>query len=98
MRRRTKRLIGAVVVVGAIAAGGAAYTAASSIPNTVVGYASATISGANATNMKYDLNARRKRSNGDLGVHRGSNRGHGQAAVQPLDNLSACAVQTDTIR
>ena len=38
MQRKTKRIIGAFVVIAAIAAGGAAFTASNTVPNTVAGY------------------------------------------------------------
>jgi hypothetical protein len=37
MQRRTRRIIGVVAVVGALAAGGAAFTAANVVPDTVAG-------------------------------------------------------------
>jgi hypothetical protein len=57
MQRRTKRIIGAIVVIAAIAAGGAAFTASNTVPNTVAGYGTSNISGATVTAMHYTLNA-----------------------------------------
>ena len=57
MQRRTKRIIGAIVVIAAIAAGGAAFTASNTVPDTVAGYGTSNISGATVTAMHYTLNA-----------------------------------------
>ena len=59
MKRRTKRIIGAIVVIAAIAAGGAAFTAGNTVPDTVAGYGTSNITGATVTALHYTLNARR---------------------------------------
>ncbi|MHB1568852.1 MAG: hypothetical protein ACYC0H_06575 [Solirubrobacteraceae bacterium] len=56
MHRLTRRLIVVAVIVGALAAGGAAFTASNTIPNSVAGYGTSNISGATATDIKYTLN------------------------------------------
>ena len=56
MQRKTKRIIGAFVVIAAIAAGGAAFTASNTVPATVAGYGTSNISGATVTAMHYTLN------------------------------------------
>lgn len=56
MRNPTK-IIAAVAVAGAVAASGSAFTASNTVPNTVAGYGTSTISGATATSLKYTLNA-----------------------------------------
>ena len=53
MQRKTRKIIGAVAVIGALAAGGAAFTSSSSLPNTIAGVASSTITGANANSLTY---------------------------------------------
>jgi hypothetical protein len=55
--RKTKRVIGAIAVIAAIAAGGAAFTASNTVPDTVAGYGTSNISGATVTAMHYTLNA-----------------------------------------
>jgi hypothetical protein len=56
MRSKTSRIIAAVVVIGAVAAGGAAFTASSGLPATATaGYDTSTVSGATATNLHYVL-------------------------------------------
>jgi hypothetical protein len=54
---KTSRIIAGIAVIGAVAAGGAVFTATSSVPNTVAGYATSAISGANATSLDYTLSA-----------------------------------------
>ena len=55
--RNLHKLLGAVAVAGIVAAGGSAFTAANTVPNTVAGYGTSTITGATATSLKYTLNA-----------------------------------------
>ncbi|MGZ4185331.1 MAG: hypothetical protein ACXVUE_10860 [Solirubrobacteraceae bacterium] len=57
MQRKTKRIIGAIAVIAAIAAGGAAFTASNTVPDTVAGYGTSNITGATVTAMHYTLNA-----------------------------------------
>jgi hypothetical protein len=57
MQRKTKRIIGAIAVIAAIAAGGAAFTASNTVPNTVAGYGTSNITGATVTAMHYTLTA-----------------------------------------
>lgn len=57
MHRITRRLVLAVVLVGALAAGGAAFTASNSLPATTAGYGSSSITGATATDIAYTLSA-----------------------------------------
>jgi hypothetical protein len=57
MQRRTKRIIGAIAVIAAIAAGGAAFTASNTVPDTVAGYGTSNITGATVTALHYTLNA-----------------------------------------
>jgi hypothetical protein len=49
-------MIGAIAVIAALAAGGAAFTASNTLPASVAGYGSSTISGATATSLDYTLN------------------------------------------
>jgi len=59
MKRNKKRIIAAVAVIVALAAGGAAYTAAidtTALPNgTTAGYAAITVNGATLTDANYTL-------------------------------------------
>lgn len=54
--RNNKKTLAALAVVGVVAAGGSAFTASNTVPDTVAGYGSSTISGATATSLKYTLN------------------------------------------
>jgi hypothetical protein len=57
MRHKTRSIFGAVAVVAALSAGGAAFTASSTVPASVAGYGTSTISGATATALNYTLAA-----------------------------------------
>jgi hypothetical protein len=57
MKSKTKKIILAVAVIGAVAAGGVAFTASNSIPNSVAGYGTSTVSGADATSVVHTLSA-----------------------------------------
>lgn len=57
MQRKTKKLILALVVIGAVAAGGAAFTAANTVDPSVAGFGSATVTGANANVIHHILSA-----------------------------------------
>lgn len=58
MKRNKKRIIAAVAVISALAAGGAAFTAANVIPPSTVGYGTSQITGATATDVTYKMNAK----------------------------------------
>ncbi len=58
MRFKTTRLIASVAVIGAVAAGGAAFTAGTGQPTSqVVGYGSTTVTGGDITAISYQLSA-----------------------------------------
>ena len=46
-----------LVVIGAIAAGGAAFTASNTVPATTAGYGTSSIAGATATDIAYGLSS-----------------------------------------
>ena len=52
---KSKRISGAVVAVAALAASGAAFTASNTVPDSVAGYGSGTISGATMKSVEYTL-------------------------------------------
>ena len=54
MRTSTK-VIGSLALLGVVAAG-SAFTASNTVPDSVAGYGSSTISGATATSLNYTLN------------------------------------------
>jgi hypothetical protein len=55
MKGKTKKIVLAVAVIGAIAAGGVAFTEANVVPDSVAGYDNTTITGATATAVNYTL-------------------------------------------
>jgi hypothetical protein len=58
MKGKTKKIVLAVAVIGAIAAGGVAFTQANTLPaTTTAGYGTVTVSGADITDVHYTLDA-----------------------------------------
>lgn len=56
--KKTTRIAAAIAVIGAVAAGGAAFTDTTNQPaNQALGYGSTTISGGNITGISYQLSA-----------------------------------------
>ena len=62
MHRISRRMVAVLVVIGAIAAGGAAFTASNTVPDTTAGYGTSTITGATATDIAYGLRPTAPRS------------------------------------
>ena len=52
MQRKTKKIVLALVVIGVVAAGGAAFTAANTVPTHVAGYGTSVVTGAIATRLR----------------------------------------------
>ncbi len=57
MKRKSRRIVAALVLIGALAAGGAAFTASNTLPNTTAGYGTSTITGATASKIAYTLSS-----------------------------------------
>jgi hypothetical protein len=57
MKGKTKKIVLAVAVIGAIAAGGVAFTDANVVPDSMAGYKDTTVSGATATAVNYTLSS-----------------------------------------
>jgi hypothetical protein len=57
MQRRTRRLIGAVALIAALAAGGAAYTASNTLSTSVAGYGNVTVTGDDVSDISNVLSA-----------------------------------------
>jgi hypothetical protein len=53
MKRKPLSILAGLAVVGALAAGGAAFTASNTIPNTTMGFGTSNITGATATSLTY---------------------------------------------
>jgi uncharacterized protein YdeI (BOF family) len=56
MRRNTKKIVVAIAAIAALAAGGAAFTASNTVPNTTAGYGTSTVTGATVKSIHYTLN------------------------------------------
>jgi hypothetical protein len=57
MRSKTSKIVAALAVAGVVAAGGSAFTASNTIPDSVAGYGTSNITGATATSLDYTLSA-----------------------------------------
>jgi hypothetical protein len=57
MKRKPRSILIALVVIGALAAGGAAFTASNTIPDTTMGFGTSNITGATATSLTYTRTA-----------------------------------------
>jgi hypothetical protein len=57
MQRKTKKIVLALVVIGVVAAGGAAFTAANTVPSSVAGYGANTVTGATLSFVHHNLSA-----------------------------------------
>jgi hypothetical protein len=55
MKGKTKKIVLAVAVIGAIAAGGAAFTAANTVPDSVAGYGTSTVTGTTVSAIHHNL-------------------------------------------
>src|SRR3954451_23276498 len=56
MKGKTKKIVLAVAVIGAIAAGGVAFTASNTVPATTAGYGTSAITGATVDSISYTTN------------------------------------------
>ena len=92
MQRKTKRIIGAIAVIAAIAAGGAAFTASNSVPDTVAGYGTSNITGATVTAMHYTLNDTGTEITDASLTFQGDQTGNTVKAGFGTDNLTTCTV------
>jgi hypothetical protein len=57
MQRKTKKIVLALVVIGVVAAGGAAFTAANTVPSHAVGYGQTVVTGAVVSAIDHTLSA-----------------------------------------
>jgi hypothetical protein len=57
MRFKTTRIVAAIAVIGAVAAGGAAFTASNTVPNSVAGYGVSTVTGGVVDSLTYGLSS-----------------------------------------
>src|SRR5579862_3157501 len=99
MKRKSRRFAAALVLIGALAAAGAAFTASNSLPNTTAGYGSSTITGATASKIVYTLSSDGTQITGaTLDLHTASTAdltsGYTVEAGFGTNNLSSCTVDT----
>ena len=92
MQRKTKRIIGAIAVIAAIAAGGAAFTASNTVPDTVAGYGTSNITGATVTALHYTLNGDGTQITDAALTFQGDQTGNVVKAGFGTDALTTCTV------
>jgi hypothetical protein len=91
MHRISRRMVAVLVVIGAIAAGGAAFTASNTVPDTTAGYGTSHITGATATDIKYTLSADGTEINSVLLTFTGDLSNDTVQAGFESDNLTTCS-------
>lgn len=92
MHRISRRMVAVVVLIGAIAAGGAAFTASNTIPDTIAGYGTSHITGATAHSTNYVISSDGTTiSEADLQFV-GDITGENVSAGFNTDNLTSCTV------
>jgi len=99
MKRKSKRLLVALVLIGVLAAGGAAFTAANVVPNTTAGYGTSTITGATADKIVYTLSSDGTQITGaTIDLHTASasdlTSGYTVQAGFNTSNLTTCSVNS----
>lgn len=94
MRSKTSKIIGAVAIVAALVGSGAAFTASNTVPASVAGYGSSTISGATATALNYTLAADGTTITAAALTFTGDQTGRTVKAAFGTDALTACTVGT----
>jgi hypothetical protein len=99
MKRKSKRLLVGLVLIGVLAAGGAAFTAANTLPATTAGYGTSTITGATADKIVYTLSSDGTQITGaTIDLHTASasdlTSGYTVKAGFNASNLTACSVNT----
>jgi hypothetical protein len=90
--RNTKKIVASLVAIGALAASGTAFTASNSVPDKVVGYDSASISGATASALQYRVSADGATITGADLVFEGNQAGRSVKAGFNGADLAACTV------
>lgn len=96
MQRRTRRIVLGVALIAALVAGGAAFTATATLPNTTAGYGTSTITGATATDIKYNLSADGQQINSVDLTFSGDIHLDNVSAGFDGNNLSSCTVGSYT--
>jgi hypothetical protein len=96
MKGKTKKIVLAVAVIAAVAAGGVAFTAANTVADSVAGYGTSTVSGATATDVNHTLAADGKTITSTVVTFDADQTGNTVAAGFGTDDLTACVVATTT--
>jgi hypothetical protein len=94
MRRNTKKMIAGLAVIGALAGGGTAFTASNTVPASVAGYGTSTISGATVDSLSYTRSADGATITGEALVLSGNQTGRTVEAAFGANDLTACVVGT----
>src|SRR4051812_8424892 len=92
MRRKSTKIVVAIAAIAAIVAGGAAFTASNTVPASIAGYATSSISGATATALTYTLSADGTQITGASLTFTGDQTGRRIAAGFGTDDLNVCTV------
>lgn len=100
MHRISRRMVAVVVLIGAIAAGGAAYTASNTLPaSDVAGYGSVTVTGATVSSIHNNVDAAGNVTSVDLvfsASQAGNNVQGGFSTETGLDTCTDSNSGTDT--
>jgi hypothetical protein len=94
MHRITRKVVAIAVVVGALAAGGAAFTASNTVPATTAGYGTSSITGATATDIAYTLSPDGTEITGATITFTGDLSNDTVKAGFETNNLTTCAAPT----
>lgn len=86
------KVLGAVAVAGVVAATGSAFTASNTVPASVAGYGTSTISGATATALSYTLSADGASITASALTFTGNQTGRTVKAAFGTAALTACTV------
>jgi hypothetical protein len=89
---KSTRFLGALAVAGIVVAGGTAFTASNTVPASVAGYGTSTISGATATALSYTLSADGTTITGAALTFTGDQTGRTVQAGFGTDALTDCTV------
>jgi hypothetical protein len=96
MKRNKKRILVAGLAICALAAGGAAYTASNTIPNSTAGYETSTISGAKANDLSYKFGADGSVITGATVVFQGDLYDHHNTPATPYSVMAGFGTDAST--
>jgi hypothetical protein len=96
MKGKTKKIVLAVAVIGAIAAGGVAFTDSNTVVASVAGYGTAHVTGATTTDINHTLAVDGKTITSTVITFDADQTGNTVAAGFGTDDLTPCVVTTTT--